>query len=154
MGGESLLRWPTLQRLQNAVPKTQRTFFYEHTCRSEELIEKRIAQIRPAVAAIQDAALLQAGILCLHNSIRLLEQMRNAIAAVDRQIAETYRQHPDHALLACFRGAGPALVPRLIAAVGSPRERFGPEHCPLCRQRAGKAGQRPTGMDPLAVGLP
>jgi hypothetical protein len=41
-----LLRWPTLLALQ---PKTRHTFFHQHTCRSEERIAERLAQIRRAV---------------------------------------------------------------------------------------------------------
>jgi transposase len=62
--------------------------------------------------------------MCIQNSVRLLEMMREGIAAFDRAILETYRNHPDRALMESFPGAGPALEPRLIAAVGSRRERF------------------------------
>ena len=62
--------------------------------------------------------------MCIQNSVHLLEIMREAIAAFDRAILETYRHHPDRALMESFPGAGPALEPRLIAAVGSRRERF------------------------------
>ena len=124
MVGELLLRWPTLPALQKATPKTLRTFFHRQNCRSAERIEERIAQIRQAVAATHDAALLETGILCIQNSVHVLEQMREGIARFDHQIAETYRQHPDRAIMESFPGAGPALEPRLIAAVGSRRERF------------------------------
>jgi transposase len=124
MVGKLLLRWPTLQLLKKAAPKTLRTFFHQHNCRSAERIEERIAQIRQAVAATNDAALLQTGMICIQNSVQLLEQMRAGIANFDQQIAETYRQHPDRAIMESFPGAGPALEPRLIAAVGSRRERF------------------------------
>ena len=124
MVGELLLRWPTLQALKKTTPKTLRTFFHRQNCRSAERIEERIAQIRQAVAATHDAALLETGILCIQNSVHVLEQMREGIARFDHQIAETYRQHPDRAIMESFPGAGPALEPRLIAAVGSRRERF------------------------------
>lgn len=124
MVGALLLRWPTLLALQKARPRTLRTFFHQHNCRREELIEQRLQQIRQAVSATNDAALLETALLCIHNSVRLLAQMRDSIATFDRQIATTYRQHPDRAILESFPGAGPALEPRLIAAVGTQRERF------------------------------
>lgn len=124
MVGKLLLRWPTLQCLQKASPQVLRSFFHQQNCRSAERIEERIQQIRSAVTATDDAALLETGVLCIQNSVRILEQMRAGIAHFDQLIAETYRQHPDRALMESFPGAGPALEPRLIAAVGSRRERF------------------------------
>ena len=122
--GDLLLRWPTLQQLQKASPKTLLHFLHQHNCRSEERIQQRLAEIRQAMPAITDAALLATGTLCIQNSIRALAQMRIGMAAFDRQIAGTYRSHPDRAIVESFPGAGPALEPRLIAAVGSQRDRF------------------------------
>ena len=122
--GELLLRWPTLQQLQKASSKTLLKFFHEHNCRSEERIKQRLDQIGQAVPAVTDPALLQTGTLCIHNSVGILKHMRSGIAAFDRQIAEIYRAHPDRAIVESFPGAGPALEPRLIAAVGSRRDRF------------------------------
>jgi transposase len=124
MVGKLLLRWPTLPALQKASPKVVRKFLSQHNCRSEELIQQRIEQIRQAVVATNDAALLEAGLTCIRNSVGLLEIMRDGIATFDRNIAQAYRNHPDRALMESFPGAGAALEPRLIAAVGSKRERF------------------------------
>lgn len=132
MVGKLLLRWPTLQALKKATPKMLRTFFHQHNCRSKERIDERIVQIRQAMVATDDPALLQIGILCIQNSVRLLEVMREAIANFDRQIAEAYRQHPDRFIMESFPGAGPALEPRLIAAVGSRRERFNSAQSMAC----------------------
>lgn len=124
MVGALLRRWPTLEALQKASPKTLRKFFGQQNCRSEERIEERIEQIRQAVVATTDEALKQVGLLCIHNSVALLETMRAGIATFDKQIAEIYQNHPDRAIMESFPGAGPALEPRLIAAVGSMRDRF------------------------------
>jgi len=122
--GDLLLRWPTLQSLQKVSPKALRTFFNQHNCRSAHRNQERIDEIRQSIAASNDPALLQAGTLCIQTSVRLLRQMREAIANFDQQIAETYRNHPDRGIMESFPGAGPALEPRMIAAVGSRRERF------------------------------
>jgi transposase len=130
--GDLLLRWPTLQALKKVSPKVLRTFFTQHNCRNQERIEQRITEIRQAVAATNDPSLLQAGTLCIETAVRLLQQMREGIAQFDRHIAETYRNHPDRAIMESFPGAGPALEPRLIAAVGSRRERFPSAHSMAC----------------------
>lgn len=122
--GDLLLRWPSLPVLQKASAKTLRTFFHRHNCRSEERIQQRLDEIRQAVSATTDAALLETATLCIDNSVRTLAQIRTGIVAFDRRIAEIYRSHPDRAIMESFPGAGPALEPRLIAAVGSRRERF------------------------------
>lgn len=122
--GDWLLRWPLLTDLRKASEKTLRRFFYQHNCRSEERIQERLEQIRQAVAATTDAALLLTGKLRIQNSVRLLGAWRTAIAEFDAQIAAIYASHPDRFLAASFPGAGPALEPRLLAAAGSKRERF------------------------------
>lgn len=122
--GALLTRWPALPDLQKARPATLRQFFHKHHCRSQEHIQKRIEEIGKAVPATHDVALLQTAQLSIQTSIRLLADLREAIAAFDRQIAAVYQKHPDRFLMESFPGAGPALEPRLIAAVGSRRERF------------------------------
>lgn len=124
MVGQWLLRWPTLQALQKVSARVVRKFLHQHNCRSAERIEERIRQIGQAVAATNDPALLETGILCIQHSIRILQEIREGIAEFDKQIAVTYRDHPDRSVMESFPGAGPALEPRLIAAVGTMRERF------------------------------
>lgn len=155
MVGALLRRWPTLQALPQASPKVLRKFFTQHNCRSEEAIQERLQQIPLAVVATTDAALVESASMCIQNSVRLLEIMREGIAAFDRAILETYRNHPDRALMESFPGAGPALEPRLIAAVGSRRERFESATSRACffRHRAGEGSPRQCPLDPLALGL-
>ena len=63
--GDLLLRWPTLQQLQKASPKTLLHLLHQHNCRSEERIQQQLAEIRHATPAITDAALLATGTLCI-----------------------------------------------------------------------------------------
>ena len=122
--GDLLLKWPTLQALQKASPSRLRSFLGKHHCRSIERIEERLKQIRGAVAATHDPALLEAGVLMIQTTVRLLAALRTAIAEFDGDIEEAYQKHPDRFIVESFPGAGPALEPRLIAAVGTLRDRF------------------------------
>jgi hypothetical protein len=47
-----------------------------------------------------------------------------AIGSYDQRIDTLARQHPDYVLMHSFLGAGEVLTPRLIAAMGSQRERY------------------------------
>ncbi len=122
--GTLLLRWPSLPALQKVRPGRLRKFFHTHNCRDEERIEQRLQQIRQAVSATNDPALLQTATLAIETSVRLLESLREGIAKFDAQIEETYQEHPDRFIMESLPGAGAALEPRLIAALGSRRERF------------------------------
>src|SRR5436305_1693198 len=122
--GDLLQRWPQLPALQKASEKTLRKFFAEHNCRSEERIQQRLDEIGKAVPATTDAALLKTGDICIHLTVQVLVVLRAGIAEFDRQIEAVYQSHPDGFLMASLPGAGPVLEPRLIAALGTNRERF------------------------------
>lgn len=122
--GDLLERWPELEQLQKAHPGTLRKFFRQHNCRNEELIQERIKAIYQAVPATQDAAVREAGRLTAQGLVMLLGSLRGQIAVLDRRIAELVAAHPDGALFASLPGAGEVLVPRLIVAFGTRRERY------------------------------
>jgi len=122
--GELLERWPTLDELQHTHPGTLRKFFHQHHCRSEQLVEERIAAIYQAVPATRDPAVLEAGKMRTGGLVAQLAALRSQIAAYDRRLAELALAHPDGGLFASLPGAGPVLVPRLIAAFGTRRDRF------------------------------
>jgi transposase len=126
--GDLLERWPTLQELQKAKPATLRRFLTQHNCRGQEKIDQRLEQIRHAVPATSDGALLTSGRSAVRALVALLRALREAIAAHDEQIEQLARCHPDFAIFASLPGAGPVLVPRLIAALGTHRDRYRSAH--------------------------
>jgi transposase len=115
---------PTLQQLQRAKPETVERFFREHNSRSETRIQERTEAIRSAVAAVEDTALLEAGAAATASLVALLKTLNDSIASFDRQIAELFPKHPEADLFAGLPGAGPVLLPRLLVAFGTRRERF------------------------------
>jgi transposase len=119
-----LQRWSSLQALQRSHPGTIRKFFHQHNCRAEKLIEERISAIYQAVPATDDAAVLEAGALTARGLVALLATLRVNIAEFDRRIAELVDCHPDAAIFGSLPGAGVALIPRLIVAFGTRRDRF------------------------------
>jgi transposase len=53
-----------------------------------------------------------------------LKALRKSIADYDKEIARLYTQHPEAAIIASFPATGKIFGPRLIAALGTDRERF------------------------------
>ena len=119
-----LTRWPTLSDLKRARPSTLRRFFYTHRVHDEDLVEKRLAAIAAAVPAVSDQAVLRAGVCTVRHLLAMLEQLRQSIADYNHQIADLAKAHPDYEIMRSFPGAGDALAPRLIAALGTDRSRF------------------------------
>ena len=124
LGCAFLERWPTLEQLQRARAETIERFFREHNSRSEERIQERVTAIRAALPAVNDQALLQAGTLATTSLVALLKTLNDSIATLDQKIAEQVPKHPETNLFHGLPGAGPALLPRLIAAFGTRRDRF------------------------------
>ena len=123
--GALLKRWPTLEALQKARPATVHSFLTAHNCRSQELIDKRLEEIRRAVPAISDAAVIQSSVAMTEVLVGVIATLRQGIATFDRQIEQAVVAHPDFAIWDSFPGAGPVLAPRLRAAFGSQRDRYG-----------------------------
>jgi transposase len=124
IAAEFLERWPSLERLQRARPATIERFFIDHNSRDRERIAQRLEQIRKAIPATTDAAVLTSSSTAIVAWAALLKQVLAGIAIYDEKIDGLAHAHPDYALINSFPGAGPALTPRLIAAMGSQRERY------------------------------
>lgn len=121
--GDFLERWPTVEKLQKARPETLRRFFLQHHIGESDL-DRRLEAIRQAVPATRDAAVIRS--CCAHvlALVRILHEIRSAICGYDEQIETLARQHPDFKIMDSLPGAGAALVPRLIAAMGTRRDRY------------------------------
>jgi transposase len=121
---EFLERWPCLEKLQRARPTSIGRFFIEHNSRAPERIKERLDQISKAVPATTDVAVVRSSSAAVLGWTALMKQVLRVIATYDQQIKELAEVHPDYTLIKSFPGAGPALAPRLIAALGSQRERY------------------------------
>lgn len=129
---EFLRRWPTLPQLQTARPATLRRFFYNHNSRDVQRIEQRITAISQALPATTNPAVIEA---CTRLTAPLLAQIAivvRSVAALDQRIAELFAQHSDAFIFRSFDGAGAALAPRLLAALGTDRSRFADAQAIAC----------------------
>jgi transposase len=115
-----LERWPTLEELQKVPPAKLRSFFRKHHCRDQELVERRIIAIRQAIPAIRDRAVVEAKSMVVKVIVQLVRSLIEGIAGLDEKIGEAAAAHPDFFIFESLPGA-----PRLLAAFGSQRERYG-----------------------------
>jgi transposase len=122
---EFLERWPSLEELKKVSPAELRKFFRQRQGRHHELTEDRIHGIVQAMPAIQDRAVIEAKGAVVQVIAQLLRSLLEGIATLDRKIAEAAGSHPDFFIFQSLPGAGAALAPRLLAALGSQRDRYG-----------------------------
>src|ERR1700736_2529932 len=120
-----LEHWPALEELQQVPPPKLRTFFRKHHCRDQELIERRIIAIRQTIPAMGDRAVIEAKSTVVKGIVQLIRSLGKGIADLDEKIAEAAAAHPDFFILESLPGAGAVIAPRLLAAFGSQRERYG-----------------------------
>jgi transposase len=120
-----LLKWPSLQAVQKAKPATVKQFYYLHGSRSAKLVEQRLALMAKAVPVTDEKAVIESFVLRVRLVCRQLQLVQQSVGEFDRQMAAAYAAHPDRMIFASLPGAGPVLGPRLMASMGSQRERFG-----------------------------
>jgi transposase len=119
-----LQRWPTLTKVQKTASAKVRQFYFAHGCRKTEVIERRLQEIKLAQPLTRDFAVITASVAMVQATSSQLRVLMEAVARMEKQIAELFSQHADHDLFSSLPGAGPVLAPRLLAAFGADRGRF------------------------------
>jgi transposase len=119
-----LARWPSLGEAKRTREETLRTFFHRHNVRGEALIVERIALLKSAMPLTADAGVIVPSLLATRTLVAELRTLIDGIEQYDAAIAKVFKAHPDGFLFRSLPGAGPAFAPRLLAALGSDRERF------------------------------
>jgi transposase len=116
-----LLRWPTLAAAQKATSRALKTFFSKHNCQD---VERRIEEICKAVCATHDQAVIRSAMFMVQATVRQIQTIQQDISQCEERIEQLTKSHPDFAIFDSLPGAGNALIPRLIAALGTQRDRF------------------------------
>jgi transposase len=124
MACDFLSKWPTLEKVQKARMDTVRTFYRQHGSRSTEIIDARLKAIATAVALTKDPAVVETSVLVVQTILRSLRPIIDSIDRLNREIKDRFHTHPDDVIFDSLPGAGAALAPRLLAAMGSDRNRF------------------------------
>jgi len=119
-----LLKWPSLQAVRKAQTEKLKEFYHLNGSRSAKLMEQRLALIDKAVPVTDQAAVLDSFILRVELICRQLQDVVTTIKTFDQRITAAFEAHDDHEIFSSLPGAGPVLAPRLLATMGSQRERF------------------------------
>lgn len=119
-----LTKWPTLEKIQRSRLDTIRAFYRQHGCRNSERIEERLKAIRGAKALTEDPAVISTSVCMVQVIVQALYPIIQSVARLDKEIEGRFNAHQDKDIFDSFPGAGPALAPRLLAAMGSDRSRF------------------------------
>ena len=132
MVADFLTKWPSLAQLQKAKPDQLRRFFYAHNSRSEELILSRLEIIAQAKPLTQDGAILTTATMMIEELVVQVHALHKTIARYDERLAALTQAHSHAPIFASLPGAGRALVPRLISALGTQSERWPLAYDLLC----------------------
>ena len=119
-----LMRWPSLSKAQRAKSDYLKKFFHQHNCRSRDRIENRIRALRDAQPLTTDPAIVEPSVLMVQALVVQLRQLNKAIATFDAEIARLFARQDNREVFASLPGAGAALAPRLLAALGSQKDRY------------------------------
>lgn len=119
-----LLRWPALQQLHGVKRTTLLNFFRAHHSVRPETLEKRLAAIKASVPLTTDRPIIDSSQLMIS---ALAAQLKTTIAELkrfDEAIAKLCATHPDFPLFQSLPGAGQVYASRLLAMMGSQRDRW------------------------------
>jgi transposase len=126
-----LQRWSTLDALQRSKPATIRAYLLKHRCEGAK-IDLILADLAGAVSATTDIAILSTSARAMGVAIRQVVLLNLAIQQYEEELATLSSAHPLNSIVRSFPGVGEALGPRLIAALGTQRDRFATAHDLQC----------------------
>lgn len=132
-----LLRWPSVEKAKRARKQTLVDFFNQHNSRYPAVNEKRIEEIKQAVPLTTDNGIIAPNLLLVECLTAQLKQLMLSIERFDIEIKTIYKKHKDRFIFDSLPGAGPQMAPRLLAAMGSNRERY--QSCEEIQKYAGIA---------------
>lgn len=119
-----LQRWPSLTEIKRPHLVTLREFFRKHGISRDQEQTTLIESIRSATPLTKDGALIHTHALYVQAIARQIRELNQSIAEFDARLKSVVATHPDQSLFRALPGAGDVLVPRLIAAFGSDRDRY------------------------------
>jgi transposase len=119
-----LWRWPTLESVKKVKRAPLEKFFHEHNSVRKETLERRIASIKEAVPLTTDRAVINSSILMIKALAAQMKTTLDAIREFDHEIEALCQTHQDYHIFDSLPGAGAVYSSRLLAMMGTNRERW------------------------------
>ncbi len=119
-----IARWPSLPDAKKAQKRTLMGFFNDHNSRYPDVNERRIKDIKEAIALTDDRAVIEPNKMMVEVLIPQIKLIMAAIDRLDIEIKKRYKQQSDAIIFDSFPGAGPKLAPRILVAFGTNRDRY------------------------------
>jgi transposase len=119
-----LLRWPALERLPGVKRTTLLHFFRAHHSVRADTLEKRLAAIKESVPLTTDRAIIDSSVLMITALAAQLKTTITAVQQFDLEIEKLCAAHRDFPLFQSLPGAGPVYASRLLAVMGTQRDRW------------------------------
>lgn len=124
MSCDFLKKWPSTNKIKKERASNIRKFYYAHHCRSETLVSKRIESIKGIKNVSNEELIILASELKIQELASEIYLTTLYIEKYEKHINKLFEQHEDSAIFASFPGAGAAMAPRILAALGSKRDNF------------------------------
>jgi len=124
LAGQFLLRWSSLEELQQEDPEEVAAFYRLQHCYHPKLIAERQQKIAQARPLTNDVAIVQSGRRLVRALAAQLLTLLEPIRQYEQELERLMTQHPDARIFQSLPGAGDALAPRLLAAFGTDRDRL------------------------------
>ena len=119
-----LRRWPDPLALKATRPGTLKSFYYQHSVRSETLVTQRLALVQQLRPLTTDEVVLMPARLHLAALLEQLRTLAKHIDLVEHQSHTLFKEHSEAYLFRELPGAGQALQPRLLVAFGEDRSLY------------------------------
>lgn len=121
---EVMRRWPDPRKFQKLNRHSLQKLLRRHRCGNDDQIAELIQTIRSTKLVTTDGALIEPLMIRVRTLAEQLGTIDKGIEQLETEIASAMKQHPDAKLFTSLPGAGAALAPRLLAALGSDRDRW------------------------------
>ena len=117
-------KWPSLTTVKKARKQTLLDFFNRHNSHYETVNNARLLSIKEAVPLTKDEGVIAPNQLLVEVLIAQFKVLLMGIEQLDKAIKQLYKKQQDKAIFDSLPGAGPQIAPRLLAAMGSNRDRY------------------------------
>ena len=117
-------KWPSLEKVKKARKETLLNFFNAHNSRYTDVNNKRIDNIKNAMALTEDKGVIEPNQLLVEVLITQFKVLLQGIEQLDIAIKLAYKAQQDKKIFDSLPGAGQQLAPRLLVAFGSNRARY------------------------------